>query len=107
MHSTPRSVAMSSLFPKVTCNCYDSFTFLSSTKTEHKMSANKTIGNKSGIGTESANKKSPQINIETSEMLRFAHKEHFWVTKATGHSVLPNKKEIKLLDPCKIEVILL
>lgn len=52
-------------------------------------------------------KKSPQINIETNEMLRFAHKEHFWVTKATGHFVLPNKKEIKLLDPCKIEVILL
>lgn len=39
-------------------------------------------------------KKSPQINIETYEMLRFAHKEQFWVTKATGHFVPPNKKKL-------------
>lgn len=96
MHRTPRSVAMSFLFPKVTCSFYDSFTFLSSTLTEHKMPVNKTIGNKSGTETESTNKKSPQINIQTYEMLRFAHKEQFWVTKATGHFVSPNKKKTYL-----------
>ena len=60
------------------------------------MPVNKTIGNKSGIETESTNEKKPQTNIETYEMLRFAHKEQFWVTKATGHFVSPNKKKTYL-----------